>query len=139
MELTIVLKLLAFAVLCVAAAIDIKTNKIPNYLPVVLFILGVVRMFIQKEYASYLIGLVFPSIILLLLRIHDSRNIGFGDIKIVMATGSFYGYISAGIIVLASLMMLCIFVLMQRKKGKDTKTVCYGPFLAISGLAGFFL
>lgn len=139
MEFELALKISAFAILCAVAVIDIKLKRIPNLLAILLFLLGFVRMFVQKDFTSGLIGIFFPSIVLFLLRLRGSQYIGFGDIKLVMAVGFFYGYIVAGIIVLISLIMLLVYALIRRKRINRIESVCFGPFIAVASLIGFFL
>ena len=130
---------LAFALLCIVAVWDIRHKKIPNILIVIVLMMGVVRIFILKDYVPCVIGIAFPSAVLFALRIHSSAAIGFGDIKLVMAVGFFYGYLRAGIIVMISLTALCIYALIRRKKRTDTASVCFGPFLAGASLIGFIV
>jgi len=132
-------KILAFILLCIVAVWDMKHHRIPNALVIAFFLLGLVRMFFLKDYASCLIGIVFPSVVLFALRIYKNEIVGFGDIKIVMAVGLFYGYLTSCIIVFIALTMLCIYAPFYKMFGNKSDAICFGPFLALASLLGFVL
>ena len=137
MSFDFAVKTLVSAVLCVIAVYDIRYRRIPNSLVALVFITGAIRMFVREDYLSCAIGIVFPSAVLFVVRFLDSKSIGFGDIKIVMAIGFFYGYLRAGIIVVLSLALLYIFAWIKRKRRAEVSSVCFGPFLAAASLVGF--
>jgi len=130
---------IAFSALCVAAIFDIKYKRIPNSLVIMVFMLGIARMLIREDYVSCMIGILFPSAVLFALRIYNSTIIGFGDIKLIIAVGFFFGYLRAGMIVLLSLTALLIYALIRQKTRTKETSVCFGPFLAVCSLLGFIV
>ncbi len=119
----------AIAVLIIASYFDIRKRIIPNITVIALFALGIVNIFLNSFYFDLIIGIIFPSIILLLLKIILKQNIGFGDIKMLSALGFLIGYKQTFILLFISLAVCLIFSVISKKKTKET--IPFAPFFLI--------
>lgn len=119
--------------------LDIRYRRIPNKFLLFLFIVGLTFLPFSTPYASYLLGFLFPALILFFLNLLFGHFIGGGDIKLTMCIGLYMGlYYNCIIFTCASLICLCFSSLyFIFKKGFPTHLpLC--PFLLISYLLIFF-
>ena len=64
-----ILELIFLAILGCTAFWDIKYRKIPNHLIMLIFIIGLTNMFLTKVFLTNIVGLVFPSSVLLFFKV----------------------------------------------------------------------
>lgn len=134
----IVLRAAALAVMSLASYFDLKHRKIPNACVLALAALAVVHMTIIGSYALHIAGLMFPAAALLLLRKNSWGHIGFGDIKLTMALGLFYGCLCTGVIAMAALLMALSLSLLRQRFSEQPNDVPFAPLLTLSSLIGLF-
>lgn len=126
------------SVLLCLSIIDGCTKYIPVEFNIILFILGLIRLYIHIDvWFEYVIGLVVVSGFLFLVNLIVSRImkidsvIGGGDIKLMAAAGLLLGW---KLIILA-LMIGCVLgalihlILMATKKGNHV--LAFGPYLSM--------
>ncbi len=86
------LKSVVFILLLLQAAItDIKTRTIPDYIPIMIILIGVIGM----EPMSSLLGLLFVPLPYFIMALIRENSMGGGDIKL-MGACSFYLGLRAG-------------------------------------------
>ncbi len=129
------------AVLIVAAFIDAEHKVIPDRLVAVLFVLGIIHVFISGEgYLSHIIGLFAVSVPFLLIALLTG-GMGGGDIKLMAAAGLFLGWKSAVLSVIigsAAGAVYAVYLLLAKRAGRKSE-VPFGPFLSLGiGLSVLF-
>jgi len=103
-----------------------------------MLIIGGINLVASETLLPHIIGIAFPAIVLLAFR--KRHHIGFGDIKLTIAIGLYYGYLPAGIIlVFAMLLCACYGLLMKLKKHLEIKTVPFAPFIFVFCLLAFLI
>ena len=117
---------------------DIETKLLPNSLTYSLMILGLSFSMITKSHIDSILGLLIIMIILVgLERIafwyYKQEALGYGDIKLMMGIGAFWGYkiallgLTSGIIIGG----ICSVILLIFKKVTRKSYIALGPFLII--------
>jgi prepilin signal peptidase PulO-like enzyme (type II secretory pathway) len=96
----------------------------------IMIMIGLISLAADGFPAQRIIGGIFPAIVLLAFK--KQHQTGFGDIKLIMALGLYYGYLPASIILICAMLLIsCYSLLLKRKKGKEIKTVPFAPFIAV--------
>ena len=124
--------ILTFILLLIASVYDIKYRRIPNVIVVMLLLTGIFSIIYYHNTAQKLIGLVFPSILLLIPYLMNKT--GAGDVKLIASTGLILGAVINSLILFISLVFVLLFsgILFILKKG-PMKSVPFAPFVC----AGF--
>lgn len=130
-DLVVVIKGYLFAmILLVAGYIDIKTKTIPNYIHILIILVGLINIDIFQS----LMGLIIVPLPFFIMACLKENSIGGGDIKLMGASGFFLG-VTGGL--LASIIGLLIAVIVNgiyyRIKNKD-KTISFAlaPYLGVA-------
>ncbi|WP_314586799.1 prepilin peptidase [Paenibacillus terrigena] len=92
MGIEIWLRLIIGSSLVLCSIYDMKERIIPNVLVAVIAVAGLMNSMITSTTLDALIGALFPSALLLLVRMKFS-GIGAGDIKLLSATGLWLGWL----------------------------------------------
>ena len=132
--------LLPLIFLFLAAVSDMRYYKIPNYLVLLLIITGIISMITLHNITEKLIGLFFPSIILLFP--YSKSKIGAGDIKLVSSLGLIYGYKLNTILFLLSIFIALIFnriFYLIKKQSPNPGTLPLAPFVFVSYMVSVLL
>ncbi len=136
--------LLVISVLVLVFFIDLRYGIIPNNI-VIPSSLGIFiwLLFFHKELliVNSLSALGLAGFFLLIFLISKGRAMGFGDIKLAIFLGLFFGF--PGTLVLAYVAFLTGglvgTILIIWKKKKLSSQIPFGPFLVLGSLAYFFL
>ena len=122
------LEILFLLIFCITAISDIKHRRIPNYFVIILVTIGIINLVADNFPLTNIIGIVFPAIVL--LAFSKRHHIGFGDIKLTIAIGLYYGYMSACVILICAMLAgsFCSFLL-KRKKQLEIKSMPLAPFI----------
>lgn len=124
------LEALFLLLLFLAAVTDIRRRRIPNTLVTLMLIIGFIGLFILRFPQERVIGCVFPAAVLWAFK--KRGNIGYGDIKLMIAVGLFYGYMYASVILACALLLTpCYSLFIRKEKRPEVKTVPLAPFVAV--------
>lgn len=124
---------------------DLKTKIIPDYLNLILFLLGVIKIiFSEGDFEKSIIGMgVYPLILILIYGyvsdILKREVVGFGDIKLLGAVGFYNGYSGFyDILILHNIIFtLGFFVALPLyifKKDVRDKEIAFAPFIVVGTL-----
>jgi len=119
----------------IAGVTDLRKRIIPDYVPLLLLLIGLVRIIIfYQPYLLFLssVGLVVPSIIILIGH-KKGGKVGGGDLKIVAASGFLFGIIDLCFILLVALISGGVYYAVKR-----ASIIPLGAFLAI-GVVFYYL
>ncbi len=129
------LYLIFIALLVIASYYDIKTNKIPNYLLIIMGIVAVCSFVINGKVSVYsaVFGALFMFIFLYAIRLLSGKGIGGGDIKLMTVCGFMLGLGNGLYALLIGTIIAGIYsFFVVRSRTKDLKSkIALGPFLAI--------
>ncbi len=129
------LYLIFIALLVIASYYDIKTNKIPNYLLIIMGIVAVCSFVINGKVSVYsaVFGALFMFIFLYAIRLLSGKGIGGGDIKLMTVCGFMLGFGNGLYALLIGTIIAGIYsFFVVRSRTKDLKSkIALGPFLAI--------
>ena len=129
------LYLIFIALLVIASYYDIKTNKIPNYLLIIMGIVAVCSFVINGKVSVYsaVFGALFMFIFLYAIRLFSGKGIGGGDIKLMTVCGFMLGFGNGLYALLIGTIIAGIYsFFVVRSRTKDLKSkIALGPFLAI--------
>ena len=129
--------LLIYAIILLIIAIeDIIHKQISNQHIIFLFIINILMIILHRQYSInyYIIGLIFPSTILLIISIFSNYQLGMGDVKLISVIGMSCGTITT----LRLLSYTCIFsgmisiIMIGFKLLKLKDTLPFAPFIVIS-------
>lgn len=130
---------LVTSVLLVISKIDLETQTIPNRLNAVIFILGVIALFI-KGFEGHLLNQTFGFLVgggfFLALAVLTNGAMGGGDIKLMAALGWLLGWISIIEVTLISFVIgafISLGLLILKIKGRKDY-IPFGPFIALAAL-----
>ena len=120
------------------SVIDLRTLRLPHRLTLPMAGLGFLFSFIPgnglSPWESFL-GFAAGIVPLGILSWKRQKTFGFGDAVFSGAIGAFSGTIGVGIALMAGGLFTLAFIRVRPSQG----ILPFGPFLAIGGLAGFFL
>lgn len=129
--LTVALYCGLFSMLLVLSVIDWRTYMIPNGINLVIFVLGLLRLFTDfANWPTYIIGMVSVSLVFLLLHILTGGNgLGMGDVKLVAAAGLLLGWPKMILAILVGSVSGAVIHSIRMKGGAGRK-LAFGPYLA---------
>ncbi len=118
------------------AYIDLEHKIIPDLLTAPLFIVGVVFRLWQADILTGLIGALTGGGILLIIALIYTKGMGFGDVKLLAATGMFLDWQRMGyILALGSLLgMIVTIPLILLRKMDRKQQFPFGPFLVFAAM-----
>ena len=129
------------ALLLYASVMDIKTREVPDSIPVVLLILGLVDTDIERLPSMLLgIALVFiPQFISAL--INPSKSLGGADIKVSSSAAFLLGVQNGLFALVVGLTLAVVTMTILRKVRKLPKDQPFPliPFISIGIVAGYFI
>lgn len=131
----------ALLVLMTAVAVfDIRRLIIPNALNIAIFALGLASSFVNpavglvEAIAAALLGGAFMAAVLITFRrLRGYDGLGMGDVKFVVASGTWIGAASVPAALAISSMTALGYVLIRYASGRPiaaTERIAFGPFLA---------
>ena len=136
-EWVTILVALFLILLAACAAADNNKGIVPDLLPILIAILGIVRIVIggitTQNIVSHVTGSIVISVPMLVIAILVKNGFGGGDIKMMAAAGLFLGLDKT---IIAALIAFCIagiyglLILLTRKKGAKSP-VKLAPYLAL--------
>ncbi len=128
---------LATSALIVLSVIDFKTFEIPFGINVFLFLLGLLRLFMDlPNWSNYVVGFFSVSTFLLILYvITRGRGIGGGDIKLMAACGLLLGWKLIILALFLGAILGSIIHIARMKISKVEHKLAFGPYLSM----GIFL
>lgn len=134
MNLIIVIKGLIFALLLIVAAYsDAKTQEIPDFIPILILLDGLI--FIQPIPTA--IGFFAVSLPLLLVAKITGGGVGGGDIKLMAACGFFLG--PEGAVIGTIIGMVSFLIVYSIFYGKKKKMYAMAPYFGIGCFFAYLL
>jgi len=131
-------QMIAFIILLTyAAIIDLKTRKIPDHIPVLIILIGLIEM----EPMSSALGLIFVPLPFFIMALLKENSIGGGDIKLMGACGFYLG-LQAGYVASVLGLMLAIlihFAFSVVGSKKASKSIALAPYFGAGCLIAYFL
>ena len=127
--------LFLISLLIIISFIDLNEKIIPNLLSYSGIIIGLILslIFNNLSFISAILGLIIPSLLLLIIALIFQGGMGIGDVKLVGMIGTFTGYLYPLIgIFIGSLFGSIIFLplLMTGKIDKKTR-IPFGPLISL--------
>ncbi len=123
------------------AEIDKRMFVLPDILTIPLLLLGLTAAYIgvgeiaiDDSLFGALAGYFLPVAVSLLIVWYKKDAFGGGDIKLLMAIGSWLGVIGLLLVITGASILGLITALIQRKK-----SIAFGPMLAIAGILAAFI
>jgi len=131
-QLVIFIMLLAYA-----AIIDLKTRTIPDHIPVLIILIGLIEM----EPVSAVLGLMFVPLPFFIMALLKENSIGGGDIKLMGACGFYLGLQSGYVASILGLMfaILIHFAYGMIGRKKANKSIALAPYLGTGCILAYFL
>ncbi len=119
--------------LTVIFAVDFRTYEIPFKINVLIFLLGLVRLFTDiGSWQLYLIGFFIISVPLAtIFYASKGRAIGFGDVKMMAACGTLIGWKNAVFALMLGCIVGSVVHLLRMKYEDEGAVLAMGPYLAI--------
>lgn len=119
--------------LIVLSVIDFRTLEIPYGINVFILALGLIHIcFHLGDWVTYVIGLVAVSTFLeLIFRISKGRAIGYGDVRLMRASGLLLGWQSSVVAFLIGCMLGLVIHSIRMKVSKEGHVLALGPYLAV--------
>ncbi|MBN4051071.1 prepilin peptidase [bacterium AH-315-G05] len=137
-SLSLIIKGSLFAtILTIAGYIDIKTKTIPDYIHVLIILVGLININLVQS----LIGLVIVPLPFFIMACIKENSIGGGDIKLMGACGFFLG-VTGGIVgsVVGLVVAIIINVLYCRiKRKKEDTGFALAPYLGAGSCIIYFV
>lgn len=136
--------LILLALLTAAAAIDLRTRRLPDLLNLAIAAAGLAATWLLgRDLAASLVGigagyLAFLLVSVLYRRLRGRDGLGLGDAKLLAAGGAWIGWMGLPFAVLIAAAAGLIFVLGARLAGRRlaaTDALPFGPFLALGVFA----
>ena len=117
-------------ILSYASFYDIEHHEIPDWVHVVLFLIG----FMEWKFLPSIVGMILIAIPFLFVAFMEHGGIGGGDIKYMIASGFLLG---AKAILYGSLIALTLAVILNIGKSKKNKKIAMAPYLSIGCFLAF--
>lgn len=133
-----IVQLIAFIMLLIyAAMIDLKTRTIPDHIPMLIILIGLIDM----EPVSAVLGLIFVPLPYFIMALLKENSIGGGDIKLMGACGFYLGIQAGYVASVLGLMLALIIHLAYSVIGnkKATKNIPLGPYLGVGCIIANFV
>jgi len=138
MEYIHIVQLVAFIMLLTySAIIDLNTRTIPDHIPVLIILIGLIEM----EPMSAILGLMFVPLPFFIMALLKENSIGGGDIKLMGACGFYLG-LQAGYVASVLGLMLAILIHFAYSvigSKKANKSIPLAPYLGAGCLIAYFL
>ncbi|WP_343765891.1 prepilin peptidase [Clostridium malenominatum] len=128
------------SIMFVIALIDLETMEV--YFKITFFgavcgviflvIEGVTKGYSLNNYLYYLLGAVFPALIITVI-ILLTKGMGWGDVEIIFVSGLFLGFKLSFLMIFISFIIgavISIFLLWSKRKGRKDP-IPFGPFIAL--------
>ena len=139
MEITYLMGIILCIAMTCSAYSDLKTREIPDIIPILMCVTGV----ICKSISYALIGGLFTGLPYLIGACLSKGKIGGGDIKLMFGCGMILGIRGGFIQNLTALSIVVLYgVYIRIKKGKETYQqlkVPLAPFLCAGGIFSFII
>jgi len=122
------------SVLIIITFIDLKHQIIPDELVIIIFVCGIISIFLSdKSPWEHIIGFFTVSVILLVIAFLSKGGMGGGDIKLMAAAGLFLGWklILLSLLIASVAGSMVSIILLVSKKVDRKSMVPFGPFLSI--------
>lgn len=113
-------------ILILASVYDLKYRIIPNYISLLVLLIG----FLYGE--IYFSGILISILILAICLFYQENYKGGGDIKLLGALGLVLGFYPISFIFILSDLLVIIFRKINKKIGKEILELPYAPFILIS-------
>jgi leader peptidase (prepilin peptidase)/N-methyltransferase len=131
-------QMIAFIMLLIyAAIIDLKTRIIPDHIPVLIILIGLIEM----EPMSAILGLMFVPLPFFIMALHKENSIGGGDIKLMGACGFYLGlqagYMASVLGLMLAILIHFAFCVVGSKTAN--KSIALAPYLGIGCILAYFL
>ncbi|WP_324825067.1 A24 family peptidase [Sinanaerobacter sp. ZZT-01] len=129
--MNVILTLIPFFILVYGAYWDFRKRIIPNSVPILLIILGVLQCCILNTnniaLGDRIAGIILPAILLFGLYIFNSNGLGGGDYKLLIAMGWLLGLAGFIKLMLVSCILSIVYCVIHK-----TKTVPFAVPIFIS-------
>lgn len=113
-------------ILLIAGIIDWKYRKIPQYIPIVICILGL--MFNNVSSYERIVGFVIPTFPLFILALKN-KNIKGGDVKYLASLGVSIGIDSLVVVLFFAVMISLIYLVLSGRKSVPLAFVAFWGYI----------
>jgi len=128
---------LALIITIIATIFDIKRRIIPNFVPIILTLIGLIRILHSLENKEIIFdaiaGLILSTAVCLLCKVISRSGLGMGDVKLIISLGLLLGVSNMSIVLLVTCISSFVFGVIQLillHKDKDS-TFPFAPFITI--------
>jgi len=131
-------QLIAFIMLLTyVAMIDLRTRTIPDYIPMLIILIGLIDM----EPVSAVLGLILVPLPYFIMALLKENSIGGGDIKLMGACGFYLGLQAGYVASILGLMLAIIIHFSYSVIGnkKATKNIPLAPYLGAGCIIANFV
>lgn len=131
-------QLIAFIMLLTyAAMIDLRTRTIPDHIPMLIILIGLIDM----EPVSAVLGLILVPLPYFIMALLKENSIGGGDIKFMGACGFYLGLQAGYVASVLGLMLVLIIHFAYSVIGnkKVTKNIPLAPYLGAGCIIAYFV
>jgi leader peptidase (prepilin peptidase)/N-methyltransferase len=120
-----------------AAMIDLRTRAIPDHIPMLIILIGLIDM----EPVSAVLGLILVPLPYFIMALLKENSIGGGDIKLMGACGFYLGLQAGYVASILGLMLAIIihFAYSMIGNKKATKNIPLGPYLGAGSIIAYFV
>lgn len=138
MEYIHIVQLIAFIMLLTyAAMIDLRTRTIPDYIPLLIILIGLIDM----KLVSAVLGLILVPLPYFIMALLKENSIGGGDIKLMGACGFYLGlqagYVASILGLLLAIIIHFAYSIIGNKK--VTKNIPLAPYLGSGCIIAYFV
>jgi len=114
-------------ILMIASYFDIKTRIIPNWIHILLIIIGLIEFDLVRSMS----GLLFAPLPFIIMVLIEEGSIGGGDVKLIGVIGFLLGLKSAWILVFVSLLIAILYNILYyyNKDGIRNLSFPFVPFI----------
>jgi leader peptidase (prepilin peptidase)/N-methyltransferase len=133
-----IVQLVSFVMLLTyAAIIDLKTRTIPDHIPMLIILIGLIDM----EPVSAVLGLILVPLPYFIMALLKENSIGGGDIKLMGACGFYLGLQAGYMASIFGLMLAIIIHLAYSIIGnkKVTNNIPLAPYLGAGCIIAYFV
>lgn len=124
-----------FLLLLTCSFIDLKCRIIPNRVVILVLISGLLNSCLYTSMVDSFMGIIVPSLLLLIAKSKWNFYIGGGDIKLLSGIGAWVGWYANIYVLLAGGVLALIYVGVTRglRRGK-VLSVPFAPFLSAAAI-----
>ncbi|MNJ29048.1 prepilin peptidase [Paenibacillus bouchesdurhonensis] len=124
-----------FLLLLICSFVDQKCRIIPNRVVILVLILGLLNSWLYTSLEDSFIGIVVPSLLLLIAKSKWNFYIGAGDIKLLSAIGAWVGWYANIYVLLSGGVLALIYVGVIRGLHREKiLSVPFAPFLSAAAI-----